>query len=50
MMGGWDRWGVVDSYEGVGGGIGVGSYLFGLFFIFIFAFVFWPLMSCLFFK
>ena len=22
MMGGWDRWGVVDLYEGVGGGGG----------------------------
>ena len=27
MMGGWDRWGVVDSYQGVGGGTGGGYYL-----------------------
>ena len=47
MMGGWDRWGVVDSYQGVGGGTGGGYYLIVFF---ICAFVFWSLMSCLFFK
>ena len=26
-MGGWDRWGVVDSHQGVGGGTGGGFYL-----------------------
>ena len=46
-MGGWDRWGVVDSYQGVGGGTGGGYYLIVFF---ICAFVFWSLMSCLFFK
>ena len=27
MMGGWDRWGVVDLYKGVGGGTGGGYHL-----------------------
>ena len=27
-MVGWDRWGVVDSYQNVGGGKGGGYYLF----------------------
>ena len=27
MMGGWDRWGEVDSYQGVGGETGGGYYL-----------------------
>ena len=27
MMGGWDRWGVVDSYQGLGGGTGGWYYL-----------------------
>ena len=27
MMGGWDRWGVVASYQGLGGGTGGGYYL-----------------------
>ena len=27
MMRGWDRWGVVDSHQGVGGGTGDGFYL-----------------------
>ena len=27
MMGGWDRWGVVDSHQGVGEGTGDGFYL-----------------------
>ena len=27
MMGGWDRWGVVNLYRGVGGGIRVGIIL-----------------------
>ena len=26
MMGGWDRWGMVDSYQSVGGGTGGGYY------------------------
>ena len=47
MMGGWNRWGVVDLYQGVGGGTGGGYYLIVFF---ICAFVFWSLMSCLFFK
>ena len=47
MMGGWDRWGVVDSYQGVGEGTGGGYYLIVLF---ISAFVLCSLMSCLFFK
>ena len=29
MMLGWDRWGVIDSYQGVGGGTG-GGYLLSL--------------------
>ena len=48
MMGGWDRKGVVDLYQGVGGGTGGGYYLIVFFLIFIYAFVFWSLMSCLF--
>ena len=44
--GGWDRLGVVDSYQGVGGGTGEGYYL--IVFFFLCAFVFWSLMSCLF--
>ena len=47
-MVGWDRWGVVDSYQGVGGGI-VGGYYLSLSFFFC-AFVFWSLMSFFFFK
>ena len=46
----WDRWGVVDLYQGVGGGKGGGYYLIVLFFVFICAFVFLSLMSCLIFK
>ena len=49
MIRGWDRCGLVDSYQSVGGRIGGGYYLI-VFFIFICAFVFWSLMSCLFFK
>ena len=46
--GGWDRWGVVDSYQGVCGGTGSGYYvLVCIFFFFICAFVFWSLMSFL---
>ena len=45
--GGWDRWGVIDSYQGVGGGTVGGYYLLV---VFICAFVFWSVMSCLFFK
>ena len=33
MMGGWDRWGVVDSYQGVGGGTVDRYYL--IFFLFV---------------
>ena len=33
MMGGWDRWGVVDSYQGVGGGTGGGYYLIVFFYL-----------------
>ena len=45
-----DGWGMVDLYQGVGGGTGSGYYLIACFFCFIFicAFVFWSLMSCLF--
>ena len=32
MMGEWDRWGVVDSYQGVGWGTGRGYYLIVFFF------------------
>ena len=42
IMGGWDRWGKVDSYQGVN--------IISAFFCFVFAFVCWSLMSCLFFK
>ena len=35
MMGGWDRWGVVDSYQGVGGGTGDGYYLIVFLFLFV---------------
>ena len=45
MMQAKDRWGAVDSYQG-GETVG-GYYLIGFF---ICAFVFWSLMSCLFFK
>ena len=47
-MGGWQRWGLVDSYQGVGGGEQGSGYYPIVFFIC--AFVFWSLMSCLFFK
>ena len=47
-MAGRDKWGVVDSYQGVAGGTEGGYYL--IVFFFICAFVFWSLMSCLFFK
>ena len=50
MMEGWKRWGMVDSYQGVGWGTGGGYYLLVCFFIFICAFVFWSLMSYLFCK
>ena len=33
-MGGWDRWGVVDSYQGMGGGTGSEYYLI-VFFLFV---------------
>ena len=45
--GGSDRWGMVDSYQGVGGRTGSGYYPI-VFFISLF--VFSSLMSCLFFK
>ena len=32
MMGGWDRWGVVDSHQGVGEGTEDGFYLIVCFF------------------
>ena len=32
-MGGWDRWAVVDLYQGVGGGIGGGFILQFLFLV-----------------
>ena len=54
IMGGWDRWGVVDSYWGLGAGTGGAYYLLFCFFVclfvFICAFVFWSLVSCLFFN
>ena len=52
MMGGWDRWGVVDSYWSLGGVRVGGQYLLVRFFLFAFicAFVFCSLVSCLFFK
>ena len=42
MMGGWDRWGVVDSYRGLGGVRVGGCYVLVRFFLFVFicAFVF----------
>ena len=46
MMERWDRWRVVDSYEGVGWGTVGGYYLS----FFICGFVFCSLMSWLFFK
>ena len=46
-MGGWNRCGVVDLYQDMGGGTGGGYYLIVFF---ICAFAFWSLMSCLFFK
>ena len=33
-MGVWDRWGVVDSYQGVGAGIGRGYYLIEFFYFY----------------
>ena len=48
MMGGRDRWEVVDPYQGVGRGTEGGYYLIVCFFCF--CFVFWSVMSCLFFK
>ena len=40
---------MVDSYQGLGGETGHGYYLI-VYFILICAFVFWSLLSCLFFK
>ena len=48
VMGGWGRWGMVDSYQDVGGGTGGGYYLIVCFFVC--AFVFCSLMLCLFFN
>ena len=45
--GGWNRWGVVDLYQGVGVGTRGGYYLTVFF---ICAFFFWSLMSCMFFN
>ena len=51
LMVGCDGWGVVDSYQGVDQGTGGGYYIIaGFFLIFICAYVFCSLMSCLFFK
>ena len=36
MVGGWDRWGVVDLYQGVSGGTGGGYYLIVFFCFFLF--------------
>ena len=33
MMGGWDRWGLVDLYYGFGGGTGGGIILYLIFFL-----------------
>ena len=33
--GGWDRWGMVDSYQGVGGGTEGGCYLIVFLFVFL---------------
>ena len=33
MMGVWDRWGMVDSYQGVGGETGGGYYLIYFFYL-----------------
>ena len=51
MIGEWDGWGMVASYQGLGGDRGWVLSL-SLFFVFVFicAFVFWSLMSSLFFK
>ena len=46
-MGGWDRWRVVDLYQGMGEGTGGGYYPIVFFNC---VFVFWSLMPCLFFK
>ena len=46
-MGAWDRWGLVDLYQGVGGVTGGGYYLIV---VWVFLLVFRSLMSCLFFK
>ena len=35
MMGGWNRWGVVDLYQCVGGGTGGRYYLIVCFFLFV---------------
>ena len=35
MMGGWDRWGVVDSHQGVGEGTEDGFYLIVCFFFYL---------------
>ena len=47
MMGWWDRWGLVDSYQSVGSGTVGGYYLIEFF---ICAFVFCCIMSCIVFK
>ena len=35
MMGGWNTWGVVDSFQGVGGGTVGGYYLIVFLFLFV---------------
>ena len=42
MMGGWDRWGVVDSYQRVGGGTGGGYYLIVFLFVLLSFGLSWP--------
>ena len=44
MMRGWDRWGMADSYLGVGGGTGGGYYL-TVFFYFCFCLLFSHVLS-----
>ena len=45
MMGGWDRWGLVDLYYGLGGGTGGGIILY-LFFVFLYLVLLYLIVSC----
>ena len=45
MMGGWDRWGLVDLYYGLGGGTGGGIILY-LFFVFFYLVLLYLIVSC----